>query len=80
MHKRSRMPIARTVPAASIRNDLDALAYAAVRMPATYAAIRASLEAAGEIIPDFAPRSLLDVGADPGTAAWAAQDLWPSIG
>jgi ribosomal protein RSM22 (predicted rRNA methylase) len=63
-----------------IRSDLDALAYAAVRMPATYAAIRASLEAAREIIPDFAPRSLLDIGAGPGTAAWAAQDLWPSIG
>jgi ribosomal protein RSM22 (predicted rRNA methylase) len=62
-----------------IQSDLDALAYATVRMPATYAAIRASLSFAAELVPDFAPRSLLDVGAGPGTASWAAQDLWPSI-
>jgi ribosomal protein RSM22 (predicted rRNA methylase) len=63
-----------------IRGELDALAYATVRMPATYAAIRASLSFAAAIIPDFAPQSLLDIGAGPGTASWAAQDLWPSLG
>jgi ribosomal protein RSM22 (predicted rRNA methylase) len=63
-----------------IRGALDALAYATVRMPATYAAIRAGLSFAAEIVPDFAPQSLLDVGAGPGTASWAAQDLWPSLG
>jgi ubiquinone/menaquinone biosynthesis C-methylase UbiE len=62
-----------------IRSGLDALAYATVRMPATYAAIRASLAATADIVPEFAPRSLLDIGAGPGTATWAAQDLWPSL-
>jgi ribosomal protein RSM22 (predicted rRNA methylase) len=62
-----------------IRSNLDALAYAIVRMPATYAAVRAALTQAAEVIPDYAPRSLLDVGAGPGTAAWAALDAWPSL-
>jgi ribosomal protein RSM22 (predicted rRNA methylase) len=62
-----------------IRSDHDALAYAVVRMPATYAAVRASLARAMQIIPEFAPRSILDVGAGPGTASWAAADAWPSI-
>jgi ribosomal protein RSM22 (predicted rRNA methylase) len=29
--------------------------------------------------PDFAPAGLLDVGAGPATALWAALDLWPRI-
>ena len=29
--------------------------------------------------PDWRPRSLLDVGAGPGVAAWAALELWPSL-
>jgi ribosomal protein RSM22 (predicted rRNA methylase) len=64
---------------AVIRSDLDALAYAIVRMPATYAAVRAALAQAVDVIPDFAPQSLLDVGSGPGTAAWAACDAWPSL-
>ena len=62
-----------------IRSELDALAYAIVRMPATYAAVRAALAQASEVIPDAAPRSLLDIGAGPGTATWAARDAWPSL-
>jgi ribosomal protein RSM22 (predicted rRNA methylase) len=62
-----------------IRSDHDALAYAVVRMPATYAAVRSSLAQTMQIIPEFAPRSILDVGAGPGTASWAAADAWPSI-
>jgi ribosomal protein RSM22 (predicted rRNA methylase) len=64
---------------ATIRNAADALAYALARMPATYAAIAASLNALGEINPDFAPQSLLDIGAGPGTATWAAAETWPSL-
>jgi ribosomal protein RSM22 (predicted rRNA methylase) len=63
----------------AIRNQADALAYALARMPATYAAIAASLNALGEIRPDFAPQSLLDIGAGPGTATWAAAETWPSL-
>lgn len=55
-----------------IVNAADALAYALARMPATYAAIAASLDALHDQRPDFAPRSLLDIGAGPATASWAA--------
>src|SRR5437868_15471968 len=58
----------------TISTEADALAYALARMPATYAALTASLNAFCEIRPDFAPQSLLDVGAGPGTAAWAAAE------
>ena len=48
-------------------------------MPATYAAVTASLNALREIAPDFAPESLLDVGAGPGTASWAAAEAFSSL-
>jgi ribosomal protein RSM22 (predicted rRNA methylase) len=63
----------------AIRTETDALAYAVARMPATYAAATASLNALCEIRPDFSPRSLLDVGAGPGTATWAAAEAFSSL-
>jgi ribosomal protein RSM22 (predicted rRNA methylase) len=63
----------------AIKSETDALAYALARMPATYAAITASLNALREITPDFAPASLLDVGAGPGTATWAAAEAFSSL-
>ena len=48
--------------------DRDALAYLAVRLPATYAAVRASFDAVAEVRPEFAPKTALDIGAGPGTA------------
>ncbi len=60
----------------TIRTETDALAYALARMPATYAAVVASLNALTEIRPDFAPARLLDVGAGPGTATWAAAEAF----
>lgn len=56
-----------------------ALGYIATRMPATYAAIHASLAALRERQPEFAPKTLLDVGAGPGTVMWAAAETWPSL-
>jgi ribosomal protein RSM22 (predicted rRNA methylase) len=64
---------------AAIRSETDALAYALARMPATYAADIASLNALCDIRPDFAPASLLDIGAGPGTATWAAAAALPSL-
>ena len=63
----------------AIRTGADALAYALARMPATYAAIAASLNAVMEVNPDFAPSSMLDVGAGPGTATWAASEAFVSL-
>src|SRR6202795_709903 len=63
----------------AIRSEADALAYALARMPATYAAVTASLNALREITPHFAPKSLLDVGAGPGTSRWAAAEAFSSL-
>ena len=63
----------------AIRSEADALAYALARMPATYAAVTASLNALAGATPDFAPKSLLDVGAGPGTASWAAAETFSSL-
>ena len=63
----------------AIRSETDALAYALARMPATYAAIAASLNALCEVRPDLAPETLLDVGAGPGTASWAAAQTFASL-
>jgi ribosomal protein RSM22 (predicted rRNA methylase) len=63
----------------AIQSETDALAYALARMPATYAAVTASLNALCEVTPEFAPKSLLDVGAGPGTATWAAAEAFSSL-
>lgn len=62
-----------------LSDQLAAQAYIATRMPATYAAIHTSLAAAAERVPDFSPETLLDIGAGPGTALWAAQSVWPGL-
>lgn len=63
----------------AIKSEADALAYALARMPATYAAVAASLNALRETRPDFAPQNLLDIGAGPGTATWAAAEAFSSL-
>ncbi len=57
----------------------EALVYALVRMPATYAVLYSLLEK--ELIPHLtrAPRSFLDVGSGPGTGLLVALALWPSL-
>ena len=62
-----------------LADDLFALAYLATRLPATYAALYAAMTAASETVPDFAPRTLLDAGAGPGSAFWAAREIWPEM-
>jgi ribosomal protein RSM22 (predicted rRNA methylase) len=62
-----------------VADDHSARAYLAARLPATYAAIRTALDAVAALRPEFAPRSLLDFGAGPGTALWAAHDCWPDL-
>jgi len=61
----------------AIRGPEDAFAYALTRMPATYAAVRAALEALAERAPDFAPTTVADLGCGPGTASWAAAAAFP---
>ena len=70
----------------SLRNALSTgelrTAYLGVRMPATFAAIAAALgwtrEACSpQSLDEF--RSVLDLGSGPGTALWAATQLFPSL-
>lgn len=70
---------ARKPTADAIRDETDALAYALTRMPATYAAVVSVLGRVAGEQPDFAPRSLLDVGSGLGAAAHAAAEVWPKL-
>ena len=63
----------------TIATQTDALAYALVRMPATYAACAAMFARVTEVMPDFVPASLLDVGAGTGAASWAAATQWSGL-
>jgi len=62
-----------------IRSETDAIAYALARMPATYAAVVASLNALRTVQTDLAPVTMLDIGAGPGTASFAAAAAFPSL-
>lgn len=64
---------------ATISSPDDALAYAMTRMPATYAAVAAALGEVARRRTSFAPASLLDAGAGPGTASWAATEAFASL-
>ena len=62
-----------------MRDAGGAAAYAAARMPATFAAAaRAMLEGARGL-PGFDPRSILDLGAGTGASTWAAEAVWPGL-
>src|SRR5579859_2556649 len=62
-----------------LRSPGDVIAYAAYRLPATFAAIYAALNEVWMRRPDWQPRTLLDAGAGPGPALWAANELWPEL-
>lgn len=59
-----------------LTGPVDAAAYAAYRMPATWGAVRAALAATAARLPELAPRSLVDVGGGTGAAAWAAVEVF----
>jgi ribosomal protein RSM22 (predicted rRNA methylase) len=63
----------------AIATSDDALAYALARLPATSAAAVAVFNATGETLPTFQPRSMLDFGAGPGTAAFAAVEAFATL-
>lgn len=62
-----------------LKTHEDALAYIAMRSPATYAQIFHVLSAAKEILPTWNPISLLDLGSAQGAGIWAAKEVWPTI-
>ncbi len=54
-----------------INGRFDSVAYAISRMPATFGALSFVMEQAAAL-PDFAPETMIDVGAGTGSAVWAA--------
>ena len=63
----------------ALTSDLERAAYLVTRLPATYAAVRAVLEETQKRTPGTEIRSLLDLGSGPGTAAWAAAEIFPRL-
>ena len=63
-----------------VRSEAHRAAYAAYRLPATYAACHRVLREAALRLPPGTCTSLLDLGAGPGTAAWAAAGLFDELG
>jgi ribosomal protein RSM22 (predicted rRNA methylase) len=57
----------------------DVLAYAAYRMPATFAVARAVLGELSVVLPGFEPDRLVDLGSGTGAVAWAAVEVLPSL-
>ncbi len=58
---------------------IDLGSYVAARLPATFAVNLAVLGEVARLLPGFAPASLRDAGAGPGTASWAALSVWPDL-
>jgi ribosomal protein RSM22 (predicted rRNA methylase) len=78
------------VQTAAIRSDDERLAYLLVRVPATFAALTLALRAAKRQLTcdsvdtlasdgRLAIETMLDLGAGPGTAAWAACETFPEL-
>lgn len=59
-----------------INNEALVAAYVSARMPATYAVMNTCFQI---LSAKFAPSSLLDLGAGPGTAILTALDHWPNL-
>ena len=57
----------------------DVAAYLATRAPATFAAVAEVFRQLALARPGWSPASILDLGAGPGMAAWAAVEAWPRI-
>ncbi|MFJ6661027.1 small ribosomal subunit Rsm22 family protein [Streptomyces sp. NPDC091377] len=59
-----------------LRDRADVAAYAAYRMPATFAAVSAALDAFAEAVPGWTPGTHVDVGGGTGAATWAVSATW----
>ncbi|MFF6998644.1 small ribosomal subunit Rsm22 family protein [Streptomyces sp. NPDC008313] len=59
-----------------LRDRSDVVAYAAYRMPATFEAVCAALDALVAAAPDWTPSGHVDVGGGTGAATWAVSATW----
>ena len=58
-----------------IQNDIEALAYAISRMPATYGAVHSAIKYTLDEIDNQSIDSVVDIGAGTGAAVWATDEL-----
>lgn len=61
------------------RTPGDVAAYLATRAPATYAAAAEVFAQIRDLRPGWGPTSVLDLGAGPGIASWAAVEAWRPV-
>ncbi|MBT2443136.1 methyltransferase domain-containing protein [Streptomyces sp. ISL-36] len=59
-----------------LRDRSDVAAYAAYRMPATFEAVRAALDALRDAAPAWQPVTHTDIGGGTGAASWAVAEAW----
>ncbi|MET9619469.1 small ribosomal subunit Rsm22 family protein [Streptomyces sp. NPDC006464] len=59
-----------------LRDRSDVAAYAAYRMPATFEAVRAALDALRDAAPEWEPATHTDIGGGTGAASWAVAEAW----
>lgn len=76
---RLQRPASNRFPAPFMTTDAHRSAYAAIRMPATFAAARAVFAEVSERSPGQRFSSLLDLGAGTGAASWAALEVFDEI-
>jgi ribosomal protein RSM22 (predicted rRNA methylase) len=62
-----------------VSTPLHRAVYVITRLPATFAAVAAVLAEIKNRMTEFAPADLLDLGAGPGTATWAAAAVFSSL-
>lgn len=62
-----------------LRGALDAAAYAAYRMPATFGAVRFAFGEFVALAGEWQPADHVDVGGGTGAATWAVGETWPSL-
>ncbi|KAF9138922.1 37S ribosomal protein S22 [Linnemannia schmuckeri] len=54
----------------------ESIAYIAAMAPTTYSAVKNVLQEVNKRVPDLNPKTFLDFGTGPGTAIWAANEVW----
>ncbi len=61
------------------KSEAHRIAYLLARMPATYAATVGAFQELRRVLPQAEMRTVLDLGAGPGTAIWAAAEVFPQL-
>lgn len=62
-----------------LQTQEERLVYLLTRLPGTFSAITKVLKEMKARNPSFSPKTLLDVGAGPGTGMWATFELFPEL-